>query len=218
MASPTTTNFTTSNPPVPRDCPASIAPQPIETPTHGPGGVFTIRSSVHISAPPDAAFAVLRDFTTWPEWNRFVRKVTINNNPDDHPDAAAAATATATATATIEKGTAMTFDVHMDPTDPTGSPGRSDMLVTVLEPYESGGGQGWRIAWKPTSYPSWVLRTERVQEFVDDGHGETEYTCWETMYGPLAHVVRLAVGGKLERAFRCWGEDLKRRAEESVGR
>lgn len=203
MASSTATNFTKSHPPVPRDCSGSIAPQPIDTPTYGPSGVFTIRSSSNITAPPDAVFAVLRDYSKWPEWNRFVRKVTINSDP--------------TAT-TIEAGSAMTFDVHMDPTDPEGSPGKTDMLVTVLEPYEAEGeNRGWRIAWKSTSYPSWVLRTERVQEFVADGHGNTEYTCWETMYGPLAYVVKLAVGGKLGKAFQCWGEDLKKRAEDSAG-
>ncbi|ROV88922.1 hypothetical protein VSDG_08915 [Cytospora chrysosperma] len=202
MASSTSTNFTTSTPPVPRDCQGSIAPQPIATPTYGPGGSFTIRSSIKITAPPDAAFAVLRDHSRWPEWNRFVRKVTIKSDP--------------TATV-IEKGTAMTFDVHMDPTDPDSAPGKVDMLVTILEPYNAEGeGKGWRIAWKPTTYPSWVLRSERVQEFVDDGHGNTEYTCWETMYGPLAYVVKLTVGTKLEKAFQCWGEDLKKRAEENV--
>lgn len=203
MASSTSTNLTTSTPPVPRDCQGSIAPQPIATPTYGPGGSFTIRSSFNITAPPDTVFAVLRDHSKWPEWNRFVRKVTINSDP--------AATA-------IEKGTAMTFDVHMDPTDPDSAPLKTGMLVTILEPYKiEGKRKGWRIAWKAASYPSWVLRSERVQEFVDDGHGNTEYTCWETMYGPLAHVVRSIVGSKLEKAFQCWGEDLKKRAEEAVG-
>lgn len=202
MASSTSTNFTTSTPPVPRDCQGSIAPQPIATPTYGPGGSFTIRSSINITAPPDTAFAVLRDHSNWPEWNRFVRKVTIKSDPT---------------LTVIEKGTAMTFDVHMDPTDPDSAPGKVDMLVTILEPYSTEGERkGWRIAWKPTTYPSWVLRSERVQEFVDDGHGNTEYTCWETMYGPLAYVVKLAVGTKLEKAFQCWGEDLKKRAEEMV--
>ncbi|KUI56117.1 hypothetical protein VP1G_03528 [Cytospora mali] len=201
MASSTDTNITTSTPPVPRDCHGSIAPQPIATPTYGPGGSFTIYSSTNISAPPDAAFAVLTDYSKWPEWNRFVRKVTVNSDPN--------------ATA-IEKDTTMTFDVHMDPLDPDSVPRKENMLVTILEPYEvKGERKGWRIAWRSTSYPSWMLRSERVQEFVDDGHGNTEYTCWETMYGPLAPVVRLAVGSKLGTGFQCWSEDLKKRAEES---
>ncbi|ROW10437.1 hypothetical protein VMCG_01823 [Cytospora schulzeri] len=202
MASSTSTNFTTSNPPVPRDCRGSIAPQPIATPTYGPGGAFTVRSSINISAPPDTVLAILRDHSKWPEWNRFVRKVTIKSDPAPNM---------------IEMDTAMTFDVHMDPTDPGSAPTKMDMLVTILEPYEvEGEKRGWRIAWKPTSHPTWLLRSERVQEIVDDGHGNTEYTCWETMYGPLAYVVKLAVGGKLEKAFQCWGEDLKKRAEENI--
>lgn len=206
-SSPDTNNFTSSTPPVPRNCRSSITPQPIATPTHGPGGSFTIRCSTNIDAPPDAVFAVLTDHSKWPEWNRFVRKVTVDS---DQPDAA---------TTLIEKGMKMTFDVHMDPTDPGSSPRKEGMLVTIREPYEAvgqGERKGWRVAWKSTSLPSWVLRSERVQEVVDDGGGNTEYTCWETMYGPLAPVVRLAVGGKLEKAFDCWTEDLKKRAEEVV--
>ena len=59
-----------------------------------------------------------------------------------------------------------------------------------------------------------ALRSERVQEFVQDDEGKgTVYTCWETFYGFLAPAVRIAVGGKLERGFGAWTEDLKHRAE-----
>ncbi|KAK7734707.1 putative secondary metabolism biosynthetic enzyme [Cytospora paraplurivora] len=212
MASTAASNFTTSTPPVPRDCHGSIAPQPIATPTYGPGGSFTIRCSTNISAPPDAVFAVLNDYSRWPEWNRFVRKATVN--PDDLPSQGDSADATA-----IKKDMRLTFDVHMDPLDPGSSPRKENMFVTTLEPYEAvdgAEGKGWRVAWKSTSYPSLALRSERVQEVVDDGNGNTEYTCWETMYGPLAPVVKWTVGSKLETAFQCWSEDLKKRAEEGV--
>lgn len=209
-------DITTSNPPVPRQTPGSIAPLPIATPTHGAGGSFTIISSTHISAPPDVAFATLLEHTAWPEWNRFVRLVTVTSTPsatDPPPDATPleAAVHRDDGSVYLKKGMHMAFNVHLDP-DNDKSYTRQGMEVTLLEPY--GGKKGWRVAWRGTSVPSLLLRTERVQELVDDGSGRgTEYTCWETMYGPLAPVVRLATGKSLEKGFRCWGEDLKARAE-----
>lgn len=211
---------TTSNPPVPRQTPGCIAPQPIATPTHGAGGSFTIISSTHISAPPDVVFAALLQHTAWPEWNRFVRLVTVTSTPPPPPATTTTATPPSLEAALhsddgstyLKKGMRMAFNVHLDPDD-AGSYTRQGMEVTLLEPY-GGDKKGWRVAWRGTSLPSLLLRTERVQELVDDGSGRgTEYTCWETMYGPLAPVVRLATGKSLEKGFRCWGEDLKARAE-----
>ncbi|KAK4219111.1 hypothetical protein QBC37DRAFT_395278, partial [Rhypophila decipiens] len=80
---------------------------------------------------------------------------------------------------------------------------------------------GWRVAWKMRTnpfLPGWMLRSERVQEFVelDDEPKGCEYTCWETFYGVLAPVVRLSVGTQLTKGFNTWMVDLKRRAEEKV--
>lgn len=107
----------------------------------------------------------------------------------------------------------MTFAVHMDAANPSSSSMNQGMEITLLEPFDKNK-KGWRVAWKATSFPGFALRSERVQEVVDDGQGGTEYTCWETMYGPLAYVVKLATGSALEKNFSIWGEDLKQRAEK----
>lgn len=212
--------ITTGHPPIPRNTPGSITLTPIPTPTHGPGGSFSILSSQTITAPPDTVFAVLLEHALWPDWNRFVRRVTILSTAPPSPSPAQpSSSALQTALATddgsryIQKGTKMTFAVHMDPDDAASSTSQN-MEVTLLEPFDSAQPRrGWRVAWKSTSMPDVLLRTERVQEVVDDGKGGTEYTCWETMYGPLAPVVRWTMGGRLERGFEAWGLDLKGRAE-----
>lgn len=79
--------------------------------------------------------------------------------------------------------------------------------------------KGWRVAWRTRgAMPGMVLRSERVQEFLEaeDGNG-TDYVCWETFYGFLAPVVRMAVGTKLETGFGAWMEDLKHWAESLEG-
>lgn len=224
MASPTDSDsaFTTSNPPVPRETKGSIPAQAVATPTFGPGGSFSIIVSTHIDAPPDTVFTVLTDHTKWPEWNRFVPKLTVTSSPppaDADPDAGALETLIRRddGSTYLKKDTKMNFDVHLDPDNTDPASGRKQAIqVTLLEPYDHAGRKGWRIAWKPTGYPGMALRGERVQECVDDGKGGTEYTCWETMYGFLGPVVRLTTGAKLEKCFQYWAEDLKKRSEERV--
>ncbi|EAA36189.2 hypothetical protein GE21DRAFT_842 [Neurospora crassa] len=87
---------------------------------------------------------------------------------------------------------------------------------------------GFRIAWKtrPTAFmPNWMLRCERVQEFVEIhpplgtlDEPETAYQCWETFYGVLAPVVKAAAGSQIVRGFDVWMEGLKKRAEGIEGR
>lgn len=209
-------SVTTSNPPVPRQTPGGIAPEPITTPTHGTGGVFTIIASTHINAPVDTVFEVLVNHAQWPEWNRFVRKVTVKSTPSSFDTSTFAPVDQDDGAAYLKKGQAVGFQVHMDAENPSSYSLNQSMEITLLEPFDKNNNKkkGWRVAWKATSFPGFALRSERVQEVVDDGKGGTEYTCWETMYGPLAYAVKLTQGSVLEKNFRIWGEDLKARSEK----
>lgn len=224
--------LTTSQPPVPRNTPGSITLSAIPTPTHGSGS-FSIIASKRIAAPPHIAFATLLEHTAWPAWNRFVRRATILSAPapsssdsSDSPEAPSSASALEAAIASddgsryIKQGTTMTFEVHMDPDNAHKSISQ-DMEVTLLEPLRDDATRpprGWRVAWKGTTVPQLMLRSERVQEFFDDGEGGTEYTCWETMSGPLAPFIRWTLGKSLEKGFEAWAVDLKARAEEAANK
>lgn len=125
--------------------------------------------------------------------------------------------------------------MHLNPDEPDGNPGQAIALqVSVLEPIDEESKdsvfaspsltdvrrRGWRIAWKQRPsllMPAWMLRSERVQEFVECGDGsETEYYCWETFYGLLAPVVRLAAAKQVEKGFDAWKEGLKQRVEKQL--
>ncbi|KAK3310862.1 uncharacterized protein B0T15DRAFT_52988 [Chaetomium strumarium] len=201
---------------------ALVDPEP--TPTYGPGGAFTISCSTRIGATPRACLDVLITAAEYPTWNRFCRKCTI----DSQPEAASDSETEGSSNNQLRLGTHFTFDVHMNLDDADGSTGQAVALdVSVLEPIDeesSGAGgprKGWRIAWKQRAsllMPGWMLRSERVQEFVEvpgsgEGGPETEYRCWETFYGALAPVVKLAVGKQVQRGFDAWAEGLKARAE-----
>ncbi|KAK3902863.1 hypothetical protein C8A05DRAFT_43789 [Staphylotrichum tortipilum] len=206
---------------------AATTGAPLPTPTYGAGGSFAISCSSRIAAAPRDCLDVVvasSECTFLPPdqdnaaWNRFCRKCTIDSQPDDTPSDPTH----------LRLGTHFTFDVHLNPSEPDGAAaGQAIALqVSVLEPIDEPAGsedgspprKGWRIAWKQRAsllMPAWLLRSERVQEFVEvEGGKETDYRCWETFYGLLAPVVRMAAAAQVERGFEAWSEGLKGRVEK----
>lgn len=110
--------------------------------------------------------------------------------------------------------------------DPEGEPTASDNSATTTTTKRIGFRVAWKIRNNSLTMPGWMLRSERVQEFVQvvdpdaaasSGGGEhprTAYRCWETFYGVLAPVVRLTVGSQVVNGFNVWMEDLKNRARQ----
>ncbi|KAL1837040.1 hypothetical protein VTJ49DRAFT_4329 [Mycothermus thermophilus] len=216
---------------------ASSGPS-IPTPTYGPGGTLSFATvcTIRIRATPRECLDAVLDSSSYPKWNRFCRACTIDAQPDN--DGGHEPTL-------LRVGTHFTFDVHMTlgadepvlppPPTATTTTGQDQaagggqpiaLEVSVLSPIseeEEQGRKGWRVAWRQRPgavAPEWMLRSERVHEFVEvvvdsaTGEVQTEYRCWETFYGPLAPVVRLTVGGKLEKAFEVWSKGLKWWVEE----
>ncbi|KAK0655842.1 hypothetical protein B0T16DRAFT_314566 [Cercophora newfieldiana] len=192
---------------------------PIATPTYGAGGNFTIACSTRIPATPTQCLDVVLDAPDYPKWNTFCRKCTIDvpSSTPSPPDAPSG-------DGYLTLGTKFTFDVHTGPAavNDDGGAGRPTPLeLSVLERIDAtaeDGRRGWRVAWRmrpSLALPGFMLRAERIQEFVEAEDGnETDYACWETFYGVLAPVVRLAVGSKLTPAFDAWNSGLKARVEE----
>ncbi|AEO65263.1 uncharacterized protein THITE_26762, partial [Thermothielavioides terrestris NRRL 8126] len=196
---------------------------PLPTPSHGPGGTFSITCAARIAATPDACLDVIVSASEYPKWNRFIRKCVIDSAAAD--------------SAKLRLHTPFTFHVWLDPSAPDGAPASatSALEVSALERIDDDGAaspppgfpslpraraplaetrRGWRIAWRPRSSwrnaPLWLLRSERVQELVEvDGGRATQYYCWETFYGPLAPLVRRLTGRQVERGFDAWMEGLR---------
>ncbi|KAL0469061.1 hypothetical protein QR685DRAFT_529633 [Neurospora intermedia] len=162
-----------------------------------------------------------------------------SENNDRHPDAPAAAAAATSPPPTVEKNDNNDTSVMTakkdgskasDPQEKdkgnvaassSSSPSKNNDKLQLRR-------TGFRIAWKtpPTAFmPNWMLRCERVQEFVEVhppfgtlDEPETAYQCWETFYGVLAPVVKAAASSQIVRGFNIWMEGLKKRAEEVEGR
>lgn len=117
--------------------------------------------------------------------------------------------------------THVTFDVHMNLDGKVTN--RQAILVTRVEELKDSvlgpdKRKGFRVTWKAEGFPGFLLKSERVQEFVQVERQEgvaCEYFCWETFYGLLAPVVRFFVGGKLIPAFGVWMGGLKKFLEDN---
>ena len=192
-----------------------------------------------ISAPPSRCLAVVLDAASYPLWSRFCRSCAVveGGGPpgemllalgsrfvfDVHMDLdEEAGEGDAGGGGVTGRATPLEVSVLEAVGGGEGDGGGAATRGRGEEGTGRGGGggsggerRGWRVAWKTRGMPSFVLRSERVQEFLEaaeDGNA-TDYVCWETFYGLLAPVVRLAVGPKLERGFGAWMDDLKARAE-----
>lgn len=58
------------------------------------------------------------------------------------------------------------------------------------------------------------MRTDRVHVIRPVGEGECEVATWDAMEGPFAWIVRLTVGGLVQRGVERWIEGLKGRFEK----
>lgn len=112
---------------------------PISVPTHGDGGSFSVKVSAHIKAPPSAVFAIVRDTTTWPEWNCFCPKATISKSSPSQ-------------STILEVGTVAVMVVYM--TGKHSDPSRDQEIeVTVIDETVNGGkGKGFRVSWKANGF------------------------------------------------------------------
>ncbi|KAI1332791.1 hypothetical protein F5Y16DRAFT_125625 [Xylariaceae sp. FL0255] len=207
-----------SQPPdLPKDTAAIVPPIPV--PTHGPGGVFAVACSTTIQAPARTCLEKVLDMESYSLWNTFVTKASVASpgslNSEDED------VASLINPQNVAPGAKLKFDAVMSV---GSSPYKVDPEVTFLETFTpssssstttDGGrkGKGYRVCWKSTGMPHFLLHTERVQEFVEVAGAETEYSCWETFGGWLAHLVPK---GQVADGFERWMTSLKKVVEEEA--
>ncbi|KAI1824606.1 hypothetical protein F4861DRAFT_505648 [Xylaria intraflava] len=199
----------------PKDLPANkakcTAPAPV--PTHGPGGVFTVARAAAIAAPALTCIEKVLDLPNYAAWNKFIPTATITA-PGRAEALTPALRTLASRPGHAAPGAKGRFEAVMAP---GSAPRNVDLEVTLLEAFEDAGRTGYRVAWKSVGFPHFLLRSERVQEFVEDvsadGAVVTRYATWETFGGVLAYLVPRAA---LEDGFDRWTDGLKKIAEQAA--
>ncbi|KAI4114571.1 MAG: hypothetical protein LQ345_004672 [Seirophora villosa] len=190
---------------------AGLLRSPLPTPRWGGQGgpAFTVRAVTSIKAASSTVLRTLLDTSMYPDWNRFVPRVTFS----DVSDAGADATHSKTQ---LARG--VTFIEHVDMSG-NGKPSglvKMKLLMTALEKLESNSMEktDYKVVWLGKGYPDWALRSERVHAILSNTDGTTTYDVFETFSGPLALLVRLFVGPTLVRRFKQWNEELAQYAEK----
>jgi hypothetical protein len=208
---PPTTESVTSASPV--TC--SVVPS-IPVPTHGSGGTFAVLAKTSVSAPPLSVLNLIRDTTTWSQWNSFCPACEIHPPKGSAPSLDLDPSIKTGKERWLELGSVATIDVFMsgDGLVPGRKRSRTQgVIITVLCPLNEAGKKGYRIAWKSTGYSHWQLHSERVMEFLeialDNGMIGTEYSCWETFGGLLGPVVKSTFGSNLVDRFGDYASDVR---------
>ncbi|KAI1438402.1 hypothetical protein GGR50DRAFT_691266 [Xylaria sp. CBS 124048] len=190
---------------------------PIPVPTQGPGGLFSVACSTTIAAPPKTCLEKVLDPSSYAAWNGFITSASLIS---PGRDADVPAELRGISSPLIAPGAKMNFAAVMKPGN---APRNVEVEVTVLESSKGGGvgsggsGKGYRVAWKGLGWPGLLLRSERVQEFLDGedeaGNVITRYASWETFAGVLAHLIPRT---QLEDGFGRWMDGLKKVVEEEA--
>jgi len=159
--------------------------------------VFYITSSLPINCPPSHAYHVLRDYSTWPEWNSFCPKVDVKSDKQSK---------------LLVPGMKLTLHVKMDPK----SPALRAQTEEVTEASDENAEGVLRVSWSQGTMPQFLLRSLRVNELHPGNDPQScEYRTWITMAGPTAYIVKKMFESTLQARFDDWSVDLKRYAEET---
>jgi hypothetical protein len=193
------------------------------TPTMTPAtATINLHSSIAISnTSVPTVWNTLIDTSTWPQWNRFVPRVTIREQPSSSPSTEAAHPQGISPF--LRLGTKMTFHANMDgaghatPLSDAKDLREAHLVVSVFEPPTEGKPFG-RIVWAtdtaaPGAFAGWLLYAERAHEISsqddDDDESNVRVENWELQKGLLTHIVKGIFGKRLQGLFQVWVDDLK---------
>ncbi|KAK0468945.1 hypothetical protein IW261DRAFT_1345654 [Armillaria novae-zelandiae] len=182
---------------------ASQAPT---TPSNLPGatGEININGSSLINAPKEAVWNALLDFSSYPNWNPFVRSQIVANEftiPLQNQ------------TAFVGAKLIITSQIPPlpQPVDVSTPPNLLTQHITIEE-ITVIDTENYRVAWVLLS-PEWILSTIRwsaVSTVVDDyGVEKSLYESRETFSGPLAGVVQEMIGDSIAESFQAQADALK---------
>jgi hypothetical protein len=140
-----------------------------------------------LEAPAELVWEVITDLDAYPEWNRFTPRISL---------------------ATRELAVGAELDLECWITEKKLLPCERE-VVLALEPERFAFCMGTsRRRGRPG------IRSQRWQTCEPLPGGCTRFTNQESFEGPLSPLVYFLYGPKLRRAFRRYGEDLRRRVEE----
>ncbi|KAK0202258.1 hypothetical protein DFS33DRAFT_1478942 [Desarmillaria ectypa] len=167
-------------------------------------GEVNIKGSSLINAPRDAVWDAMLNFSSYPDWNPFVRSQLVANDfaiPLHNQSAFVGAKLIITSQ----------IPPLPQPVNASTAPNLLTQHITIEE-ITVIDIENYRVAWVLVS-PAWILNTIRwsaVSTVVDsDGVEKSYYESRETLNGPLASVVRDLLGDDIAKSFQAQADALK---------
>lgn len=179
------------------------------------GGVFSAYASTRINVSPHVVYDTLLNVAEWKEWNSFVYdvKITKTSNPHERKDGAHKR---------MTGGTCMIFYRNMTFDPPKkmevrvvvglveklklSSDGHSTPCVTRVR---------WMVDNAAYSTPSFLLRSEQINEIEEADDGTTIYRTWAVFAGPVAKILRKSYEPAWRDRLQESAVDLKKRCERT---
>ncbi|KAF8512948.1 hypothetical protein BU17DRAFT_53764 [Hysterangium stoloniferum] len=167
------------------------------------GSVTHVKAEIIADAPIEVVWNTLMDFSSYGQWNPFVRSQSITD----------ASYKPLSEQPVPSEGDHLLLKVRIPPKgldDVDTGLSQSKEIITYVDKINHG------IGWKQDNLPNWLLNTHRWQDLEEidlDGKKHTKYTTLITFTGPLAYMVKWLMVGKLTTSFRAMAEGLKTRSE-----
>lgn len=175
-----------TRPPPPPPPQTHTTPNSLPTPTLPTAkGVWTFYGSATIHAPAKVVYSALRDFQSYPQWNKYTPTIT-----------------TATKTNSVQVGDMITLAYRPEPTGDT-----MDVPCKIMTLNDAELSLCWRGC--AMNIPTWIFLPEKVQKVTPIGEEECLYEIFETQAGPMAYVVKWSMGQKLSAMNQGIADGLK---------
>ena len=187
--------------------------------------VFTPSATSNINAPADLIFRIIRNTTSYPDWNTFTPRAVITKSPQGRNKPK-------NQKAFLFTGDEFTFDVVLNPDTPEVVTNSFEKVFDISTPKAPSpyvpkkllrNDGSWYPDLQKVYRASWgdvnpatatQLVTERFSEVIEVGKAKSVYRTWENFGGPFAPAVQASVGDILEDRFEDYAREIKAYAEK----
>ncbi|KAL8826716.1 MAG: hypothetical protein Q9191_003624 [Dirinaria sp. TL-2023a] len=187
--------------------------------------ILHVSGSTRIAAPASFVFSIVLDTASYPKWNSFVPRATINSQPPSVPEEKQNV---------LHKDTHFVFHAIMDQKKPDSVSDTKLRVTDYSTPDQQSGyvpedllendgsfhkdqGQVYRVTWTVEgAFLTLGLSAQRFHEIIVLGEQECELRTWECYGGILARVVKFMYKDVLQAHFERYCQELKMEAEKRV--
>ena len=173
--------------------------------------ITTIHNHITIASPPIAVVTPLIDTTAWPSWNTFNPSAKIFHRPE--PDASHPLASLFAYAECLAPGVKFAESHSEEARKMVKSMNENENIeiIAVEEIKTDDGKKGYRVIWRVLDWNGLLMRSRRIQEFVENESGGTEYDSWTELGGLFSYPLKWSsidkkIGVLFDGAFKSLKE------------